>query len=85
MARWNNSPRVDMLFHSDTLSKLRAIQFYFFFINIPCLSCEEAANINLLVFGYTRLVDEPKIIHTKCVQTCPSATETVHKKDTRDL
>jgi hypothetical protein len=33
LSQWNNSPRIDMTFHSDTLSWFRANQSLFFLLN----------------------------------------------------
>jgi len=38
LAHWNNSPRVDMTPHSDTLSCLRANQSLLFLLNASCLA-----------------------------------------------
>jgi hypothetical protein len=38
LAHWNNSPRVDMLLHSDTLVWFRANQSLLFLINAACLA-----------------------------------------------
>jgi hypothetical protein len=37
LAHWNNSPRVDMSLHSDTLFWFRADQSLFFLLNAACL------------------------------------------------
>jgi hypothetical protein len=54
LADWNNSPRVDMSLHPDTLSRFRANQSLF---NV---ACGEAANTNVIVFSLTR----PGLEHT---------------------
>jgi hypothetical protein len=38
LAHWNNSPRVDMSLHSDTLFWLRANQYLLFLLNDACLA-----------------------------------------------
>ena len=38
LAHWNNSPKVDMLRHSDTLSGFRANQSLLFLLNAACLA-----------------------------------------------
>ena len=38
LVHWNNSPRIDMLPHSDTLSWFRANQSLLFLINAACLA-----------------------------------------------
>ena len=38
LAHWNNSPRVNMSLHSDTLFWFRAIQSLFFLVNALCLA-----------------------------------------------
>jgi hypothetical protein len=35
---WNNSPRIDMSLHSDTLSRFRANQSLLFLLNAVCLA-----------------------------------------------
>ena len=47
LARWNNSLRVDMSLHSDTLIWFRANQSLLLLI--------KAANTNVIVFGFTWL------------------------------
>jgi len=37
-AHWNNSPRVDMLLHSDTLFWFQANQFLLFLLTTLCLA-----------------------------------------------
>ena len=52
LAHWNNSPRVDMSHHSDTLSWLRANQSLLFLLN----AAGEATHTHFkfIVFGLTR-------------------------------
>jgi hypothetical protein len=38
LAHWNNSPRIDMSLHSDTLSWCRANQSLLFLLNAACLA-----------------------------------------------
>ena len=38
LGHWNNSPRVDMSLHSDTLSWIRANQSLLFLLNAVCLA-----------------------------------------------
>jgi hypothetical protein len=38
LAHWNNSPRVDMSPHSDTLSRFRANQSLLFLLNAVCIA-----------------------------------------------
>ena len=38
LAHWNNSPRVDMLPHSDTLFRFRANKSLLFLLNTACLA-----------------------------------------------
>ena len=52
LAQWNNSPRIDMSPHSDTLSWLRVNQSLLFLLNAACLA--EKQHIPILVFGLTR-------------------------------
>ena len=62
LAHWNNSPRVDMFPHSNTLSWLRANQSLLFFLNAVCKS--EEHNANFIIFGLTRSGLEPTISRT---------------------
>ena len=50
LAHWCNSPRVDMLLHSDKLSLFQANQSLPLLINVVCL---EATNTNFTVFVLT--------------------------------
>ena len=63
LAHWNNSPRIDMSPHSDTLAWFRANQSLFFLLNAECL--EEKQQIPILVFGLTQSGREPTIYHTR--------------------
>jgi hypothetical protein len=38
LTHWNNSPRVDMWHHSDTLSWFQANQSLLFLLNVACLA-----------------------------------------------
>jgi hypothetical protein len=38
LSHWNNSPRIDMSPHPDTLSWFRAIQSLLFHLNAACLA-----------------------------------------------
>ena len=38
LAHWNNSSRVDMSLHSDTLFWLRTNQYFPFLLNVACLA-----------------------------------------------
>ena len=51
LAHWNNSPRVDMSLHSDTLSWFRANQSAF---QLICVLSGKATNTNCIVSGLTR-------------------------------
>jgi hypothetical protein len=46
LVHWNNSPRVDMSLHLDTLFCFRASQFLLFLLNAACL----ATNTNCIVW-----------------------------------
>jgi hypothetical protein len=48
---WNNSPRVDMSLHSDTLFWFRGNQSLLFLLNAACLAEKQQISI---VFGLTR-------------------------------
>ena len=52
LALWNNSPRVDMLLHTDTLFWFRADQSLLILLNAVYLA--EKKNTNFIVFGMTR-------------------------------
>ena len=51
LAHWNNSPQVDMSFHSDTLFWFRANQSLLFLLNAACLA--EKQQIPILIFDLT--------------------------------
>jgi len=63
LAHWNNSPRIDMSFHSHTFSLFRANQFVLLPLNAVCLA--EKQQIPILVFGLTGSGLEPTIYHTR--------------------
>ena len=54
---WNNSPRVDMSLHSDTLFEFRANQYLLFLLSDACLA--EKQQTNFIVFGLIRCGLEP--------------------------
>jgi hypothetical protein len=60
LAHWNNSPRLDMSLHWDTLSWFRPNHYLFLLLNDAVLS-GEATNTNLIVFGLTQPGLEPTI------------------------
>jgi hypothetical protein len=60
LAHWSNSPQIDMLPISDTLSWFRAIQFLLFLLNAACLATKQQIS-NFIVFGLTRSGFEPTI------------------------
>ena len=47
LAHWNNSPRVDMTLHSDTLFWFRANQSLLFLLNAVCLAEKQQIPANL--------------------------------------
>ena len=61
LVHWNNSPRLDMSLHLDTLFCFRANQFLLFLLNAACL----ATNTNFIVFGLTRPGLKPTIYCTR--------------------
>jgi hypothetical protein len=63
-AHWNNSPRIDMSHHSDTLSWLRAIQSLLYILNGACLAEKQHIPI-FIVFGLTRSGLELTIYRTR--------------------
>jgi hypothetical protein len=50
LAHWNNSPRIDISPHSDTLSWFRDNQSLLFFLNAACLEKKQQI-ANVIVFG----------------------------------
>jgi hypothetical protein len=65
---WNNSPRIDMSFHSDTLFWFRATQSLFFLLNAVCLAEKQEIPISI-VFGLTRSRLEPMFYCSWCEHT----------------
>jgi hypothetical protein len=63
LAHCNNSQQVDMLLHSDTLSRFWANQFSFFLLNAVCLV--EKQQILISVFGLIWPWLEPTIYYTR--------------------
>ena len=53
LTHWNNSPRVDMSLHSDTLSWFRANQYLLFLLNAACLAEKQQLPIYNLWFDTT--------------------------------
>ena len=78
LAHWNNSPWVDMLLHSDTLSWFRANQSLLFLVNTACLR-GEATNTNFIVFGLTLPGFEQMIYCTRGENANNYATDAVLK------
>ena len=62
-------------FYSDTLFRLRANQFLLFLLNAACLA--EKQQINITVFGLTRLGPEPTIYRTRGEHANHYATDAV--------
>ena len=58
LAHWNNSPRVDMSFHTYTLFWFRANQSLLFLLNA-------ATNTKFIVVGLTQPELEPRIYRTR--------------------
>jgi hypothetical protein len=61
LAHWNNSLRIDMSFHLDTLSWFQANKFMLFLLNAAYL----ATNTNLIVFGLNQSGLKLTIYHTQ--------------------
>jgi hypothetical protein len=61
---WNNSPRIDMSLHSNTLSWFRANQSLLFLLNAACLAEQQHIPI-FLFFGLTRPGLEPTVYRTR--------------------
>ena len=61
LAHWNDSPRVDMSLHLDTLFWFGANQSLFFLINVEA----EKQQIPILVFGLSWSGLEPMIYCTR--------------------
>ena len=57
LPHWNNSPRVDMSLHTDTLFWFRANQSLLLLLNEACLA--EKQHTNFIVFGLARPGLEP--------------------------
>ena len=64
IAHWNNSPRLVMLHHSDTLFWFSS-QPVFALSPSCCMLRGEATNTDSIVFGFTRWGLEPMIYHTR--------------------
>jgi hypothetical protein len=75
LAHWNNSLRVDMSLHSDTLFWFRVIQSLLFLLNAACLV--EKQQILILVFSLTRPRFEPMIYPTRGEHANRYATDAV--------
>ena len=63
LAHWNNSPRIDMSLHLDTLSRFQANQC-FLVLNDVCLAEKQQIPI-CLVFGLTQSGIELMIYNTR--------------------
>ena len=63
LAHWNNSPRIDMSLHSDTLSWFQAYQC-FLVLNDVCLAEKHQIPI-FIVFGLTQSGLELMIYNTR--------------------
>jgi hypothetical protein len=63
LAHWNNSTRVDMSLHWDTLFWFQANQSLLFLLSTVCLA--EKQQIPILVFGLTQPGLEPTIYSTR--------------------
>ena len=64
LAHWNNSPRIDMSSHTDTLSWFRANQSLLFPPKRYVIR-GEATNTNIIVFGLSRSGLEPMFYRTR--------------------
>ena len=78
VAHWNNSRRVDMSLHSDTLFWFRANQSLLFLLNAACLGKKQQIPI-FKVFCLTRLGFEPTIYRTRGEHAKHYATDAVYK------
>ena len=72
--QWNNSPRIDMSPHLNTLSWFRANQSLPFLLHAACC-----------VFGLTRSGLDPTIYHTRGEHANHYTTDTVHNYKKREL
>jgi hypothetical protein len=72
LAHWNNSPRLDMSLHSDTLFRVRTNQSLLFLLNAAWLAQKQQIQI---LKSLVRL--EPTIYHTRGEHT-NYATDAVH-------
>ena len=80
----NNSPRIDISSHSDTLSWFRANQSLLFLFNAACLA-EKQQITNFVVFGLTRPGLEPTIYRTRGDHANHYATDAVVYKWIEEL
>ena len=77
LAHLNNSPRIDMSLHSDTLFWFRANQYLLFLLNAACLA------ENFIVFGMTRPGLEPTIYRTRGEHANHYATDAVKSNESK--
>ena len=78
LADWNNSSRIDMSFHSDTLSWFWANQSLLFLFVLSW----KATNTNFKVIGLTQPGLEHRIYHTQVEQANHYTTDSSIWKDT---
>ena len=76
----NNSPRIDMSPHSDTLSWFRAYQSLLYLLNAACLPEKQPISI-CIVFGMTRQGLQPTIYRTRGEHSEQYTTDPVNKID----
>jgi len=77
LAHWNNSPRIDMSLHLDTLSWFRANQSLVFCLNAVCLT-EKQQLPSFIVFCLTCLGLEPTI-YLRCKHNDHYTTDAVSR------
>jgi len=69
LTQWNNSPRIDMSPHSDTLFWFQVNQSLLFLLNAACLA--EKQQMPSIVFGLTLSGFEPTFYRTRGEQEEP--------------
>ena len=79
LAHWNNSPWVDMLLYSNTLSKFKSSQFLLFLHNAECFIVEKQ-QISMLLF-LTQQGPKPMIYQTRGEHPPPLLYLNFYKND----
>ena len=77
IAHWNNSLRVDISLHWDTLFWFRADQSLIFLLNAACLVETQQIPLDFIVFGLTQPGLEHTIYHIRGEHANQYATDAV--------